>query len=196
MPRKPDITDSLFRGCLIVFLAVFLSLWYAIIFVFQGTYQEAEQAIDWPTVEGTILESAIESETSSRQFRDSQGSTTNKTTTEYIPRIRYQYRVEGQQYENNIFQKIGNPGPRSAAQQIVKRYPKGSPTTVYYDPTDPQNSVLVPGNSSETRWVLWLFTYVPIGILLVILVCWVKRKYSAQQGTSPSKDQAEDQTSD
>ena len=194
MPRKPDITDSLFRGCLIVFLAVFISLWYTIIFVAQDTYQEAEQATHWPTVEGTILESTIESETSSSQSRDSQGSTTRKTTTQYVPRIRYQYRVEGQEYENNIFQKIGNPGPQRAAQKIAQQYPQGSQTEVYYDPADPQNSVLVPGNSSETRWVLWLFTYVPIGIFLVILVCWAKRKLSARQSASQSKDQVEDQT--
>ena len=196
MPGKPDMTDSLFRGCLIVFLAVFISSWYTIIFVVQDTYQEAEQATHWPTVGGTILESTIESKTSSSQSRDSQGSTTRKTTTQYVPRIRYQYRVEGQEYENNILQKIGNPGPQRAAQQIVQQYPQGSPTTVYYDPADPQNSVLVPGNSTETRWVLWLFTYVPIGIFLVILVCWSKRKISARQSASQSKDQVEDQTRD
>ncbi len=182
MPRKPDITATLFRGCLIVFLAVFISLWYTIIFVAQDTYQEAEQAIHWPTVEGAILESDIQSETSSSQSRDSQGSTTRKTTTQYVPRIRYQYRVEGQEYENNILQKIANPGPQRAAQQIAQRYPQGSQTEVYYDPADPQNSVLIPGNSSETRWVLWLFTYVPIGILLVVLICWANKKFSSRRG--------------
>ena len=159
MSRKSDTADSISRGCFLIFVAVFFSVWYAFLFVLNDTYQEAEQANHRPTVMGTILESRVQVRTSS-----------SDTGTEFDPVIRYQYRVQGQQYVNNTWQKIGNSPTRREAQEIVQRYPQGTRTTVYYDPADPQNSVLVPGNTSETSWVLWLFTYVPVGVFVLALI--------------------------
>ena len=169
MARKSDIADSISRGCFLIFVAVFFSVWYALLFVLNDTYQEAEQAKQWPTVAGTILESRVQSRTSS-----------SDSGTEFDPVIRYQYRVQGQQYVNNTWQKIGNSPTRREAQEIVQRYPQGTRTTVYYDPADPQNSVLVPGNTSETNWVFWLFTYVPVGIFVLALIVSIKRRFSSR----------------
>ena len=169
MTRKSDTADSISRGCFLIFVAVFFSVWYAFLFVMNDTYQEAEQANHWPTVAGTILESRVQIRTSS-----------SDTGTEFDPIIRYQYLVQGQQYVNNTWQKIGNSPTRREAQDIVERYPQGKRTTVYYDPADPQNSVLVPGNTSETSWVLWLFTYVPVGVFALALIVSIKRKFSSR----------------
>jgi hypothetical protein len=46
-------------------VAVFFAVWYGFLFVMNGTYQEAEQAIHWPTIVSTILESRVQSRTSS-----------------------------------------------------------------------------------------------------------------------------------
>ncbi len=169
MTRKSDTADSISRGCFFIFVAVFFSVWYAFLFVMNDTYQEAEQANHWPTVVGTILESRVQVRTSS-----------SDTGTEFDPIIRYQYRVQRQQYVNNTWQKIGNSPTRREAQEIVGRYPQGKRTTVYYDPADPQNSVLVPGNTSETSWVLWLFTYVPVGIFVFALYVSIKKRKSSR----------------
>jgi len=169
MARKSDTADSISRGCFLIFVAVFFSVWYAFLFVMNDTYQEAEQAIHWPTVVGTILESRVQVRTSS-----------SETGTEFDPVIRYRYRVQGQEYVNSTWQKIGNSPTRQEAQDIVDRYPQGKRTTVYYDPADPQNSVLVPGNTSETSWVLWLFTYVPVGVFALAVIVSVKRRFSSR----------------
>jgi hypothetical protein len=150
-------------------VAVFFSVWYAFLFVLNNTYQEAEQAKQWPTVMGTIFESRVQSRTSS-----------SATGTEFDPIIRYQYRVQRQQYVNNTWQKIGNSPTRREAQDIVERYPQGKRTTVYYEPADPQNSVLVPGNTSETSWVFWLFTYVPVGVFVLALIVSVEKRISSR----------------
>ena len=118
---------------------------------------------------GTILESRVQVRT-----------TSSETGTEFDPIIRYRYRVQGQEYVNNTWQKIGNSPTRQEAQDIVDRYPQGKRTTVYYDPEDPQNSVLVPGNTSETSWVLWLFTYVPVGVFALAVIVSVKRRISSR----------------
>ena len=168
MALKSDIADSTSRGCFLIFVAVFFAVWYAFLFVMNDTYQEAEQANHWPTVMGTILESRVQVRTSS-----------SDTGTEFDPIIRYQYRVQRQQYVNNTWQKIGNSPTRHQAQEIVNRYPQGKRTTVYYDPENPQNSVLVPGNTTETRWGLWLFTYVPVGVVVfAYIVSIIKRRSS------------------
>ena len=60
MSRKSDTADSISRGCFLIFVGVFFSVWYAFLFVMNGTYQEAEQAKQWPTVVGTILESRVQ----------------------------------------------------------------------------------------------------------------------------------------
>ena len=165
---KLDNAYSISRGCFLIFVAVFFSVWYAFLFVMNDTYQEAEQANQWPTVAGTILESRVQITTSS-----------SDTGTVFDPIIRYQYRVQRQQYVNNTWQKIGNSPTRHEAQEIVNRYPQGKRTTVYYDPADPKNSVLVPGNTSESSWVLWLFTYVPVGVVVfAFFVSIIKRKSS------------------
>jgi hypothetical protein len=150
-------------------VAVFFSVWYAFLFVLNNTYQEAEQANHWPTVMGAIFESRVQSRTSS-----------SATGTGFDPIIRYQYRVQRQQYVNNTWQKIGNSPTRHEAQEIVDRYPQGKRTTVYYDPEDPENSLLVPGNTSETSWVLWLFTYVPVGVFVLALIVSVKKRISSR----------------
>jgi hypothetical protein len=169
MALKSDIADSTSRGCFFLFAAVFFAVWYAFLFVMNNTYQEAEQANHWPTVAGTILESRVQIRTSS-----------SDTGTEFDPIIRYQYRVQRQQYVNDTWQKIGNSPTRHEAQEIVNRYPQGKRTTVYYDPADPQNSVLVPGNTSETSWVLWLFTYVPVGVVVFAFIVSIIKRISSR----------------
>jgi hypothetical protein len=169
MARKSDTADSISRGCFLIFVAVFFSVWYAFLFVMNDTYQEGEQANHWPTVMGTILEAKVQSQ-----------NTSSDSGIQYVPMIRYQYLVQGRQYVNDTWQKIGNSPTRQEAQEIVGRYPQGKRTTVYYDPADPQNSVLVPGNTSETSWVLWLFTYVPVGVFALALIVSVKRKFSSR----------------
>ena len=108
MALKSDIADSTSRGCFLIFVAVFFAVWYAFLFVMNDTYQEAEQAKQWPTVMGTILESRVQVRT-----------TSSETGTEFDPIIRYQYRVQRQQYVNNSWQKIGNSPTRHCPIHLV-----------------------------------------------------------------------------
>ena len=89
MARKSDTADSISRGCFLIFVAVFFSVWYAFLFVMNDTYQEGEQANHWPTVMGTILEAKVQSQ-----------NTSSDSGIQYVPMIRYQYLVQGRQYVN------------------------------------------------------------------------------------------------
>ena len=91
---------------------------------------------EWPSVDGTIVSSKVTSERSGSGKRSG---------VSYKAEVRFQYQVDGAAYENDVLRigQISN-GFKSFPQADVKRHPKG-PTTVYYAPTEPANSVLEPG---------------------------------------------------
>jgi uncharacterized protein DUF3592 len=97
---------------------------------------------DWPSVQGAILDTSLE--TSS----DSDGRTT------YAPRVRYTYEVTGKTYTSDrLF--IGGPlytSWRSPALTTTERYRPGSSCSVRYDPSQPIRSCLEPG----AKWYLFL----------------------------------------
>jgi hypothetical protein len=85
----------------------------------------------WPQANGTIQQSRIDSSTSSK------GST-------YYPSIIYIYTVGGQSYHNS---RIGTRGAWNfeTSRQIVDANPAGSQRPIYYSPSNPGQSMLVPG---------------------------------------------------
>ena len=107
----------------------------------------------WPTVEGKILKS----EMVQQYFFLQQYS--------YEPRIRYSYSVEGKTYESDsISMRFLSSKSADTVQEVVCEYPEGSPATVYYNPDDPEESVLIPGVSVGTSGVQ-LFSLVMIFVL-------------------------------
>ena len=66
-------------------------------------------------------------------------------STSYVLEIKYAYMVLGQSYENNQF-SFGSEGTgydtRKKAEGMLAKYPNGSQTTIYYDPSNPQQAVL------------------------------------------------------
>lgn len=96
----------------------------------------------WPTVQGTMLESrVIESTRRTGGLRRGGGS-----TTEWTPRVRYEYEVEGVRHESERVDFMTRAGGRSAAEQELRGLEAGAPVTVHYDPADPSRAVLRPGN--------------------------------------------------
>lgn len=99
--------------------------------------QEINNSRSWPAVEGTIVTSGI-----------SQSIDTNKSgsrSTKYDIYVHYDYVVDGMPYSGN---RIAIRGTRysshSSAQSELQRYPVGRVVKVYYNPQDPEKSVLKP----------------------------------------------------
>ena len=94
----------------------------------------ADASLKWPTVEGRIVESEVQ-------------SVRHKRSTSYKPRITYSYTVDGNEYESK---RLSFPDPdfdvREAAVDYVSRY--GRPDArveVHYDAKKPAESCLQPG---------------------------------------------------
>ena len=101
--------------------------------VLQGRKSQA-----WPTAPGKVQYTGMET----YQSRDEDGS----TSTTYGATIQYTYNVGGQEYESNrrTFANV-RTSSRRRAEQILAKYPQGSPVNVYYDPENPAESVLETG---------------------------------------------------
>lgn len=123
---------------------------FGIVFLALGGYEfwQGSKTKDWPAAHGRIIESGIE--TKSRSSRPH--GRTSRRDTDYIVRIRYFYEVSGQRIEGNRLQ-YGNKshGKRSSAEQEQSLYPAGKEVQVFYDPKNPQRSVLLKG--SGTTWL-------------------------------------------
>lgn len=125
---------------------------------FQGR-KKAEASQNWPSTAGQITDARVSHSTRT----DSDGD----TTTTYTPHVEYVYQVGGQEYrgKNITFgftQGYGSPGK---AQEALARYPVGSQVSVYYDPSQPGESVL------ERKAGGFTLSLIIGGIFLVIGVC-------------------------
>lgn len=92
--------------------------------------------MNWPTVQGTVI--------SSDWIRTgTQGNTE--------PEIKYEYDVDGQHYKSD---KISFHGLEEDS--VVYNYKEGREAKIYYDPQDPQTSVLLPGYKTQSAMLMLL----------------------------------------
>ena len=160
-------------GCFGVFLLLFFVAWYAILgFIFEEA-SNGRDAVNWPTTSGQVVETKVTSHTSTSS---SGSSRTRSSTTSYRPWVLYRYSVDGLELENHTVQTMTSYDTRSQATLVTDEYPVGSTVSVYYKPTDPDTSVLVPGISDETHMILNIFTYVPAILFVIIVMFWAIKK--------------------
>ena len=160
-------------GCFGVFLLLFFVAWYAILgFIFEEA-SNGRDAVNWPTTSGQVVETKVTSHTSTSS---SGSSRTRSSTTSYRPWVLYRYSVDGLELENHTVQTMTSYDTRSEATLVTDEYPVGSTVSVYYKPTDPDTSVLVPGISDETHMILNIFTYVPAILFVIIVMFWAIKK--------------------
>ncbi len=94
----------------------------------------------WPSVDGTIVDSQVQSVTS--HDRD-----THRTKVDYIIKVRYEYLVGGQRYEGSARNLTWDPVAKSFSQREMElertvKYPVGGRLPVHYDPRKPSRAVL------------------------------------------------------
>jgi hypothetical protein len=122
----------------------------AIIGAFDGfaAWRIARQqsARHFPRVAGTVRSSEVE-------FAEGDAE-----SAAYLPKIEYDYVVAGRRYTGDRYRygTIGHPS-HAAVERIVRRHAQGRETKVYYNPTDPADSLLQPGvDGSDLLLLLFL----------------------------------------
>lgn len=121
-------------GTALLFLVVFGGVGIGLGIWGWGVLTNARVSEGWPTAAGRVVRSEVEHST------DSEGGDS------YLPQIDYRYQVEGQDYENDRVRYGENSySNRRQAEAEAEKYPVGRQVEVYYEPGDPENSVLEPG---------------------------------------------------
>jgi hypothetical protein len=128
-----------------------LGLVFAMVFAIPGAvllvlgghdvYQGAASR-GWPTVEGEVIRSSVQSRRSGRPDRSQRV---------HSPDVVYSYRIGNELYTGD---RIAFGGYSSSAgnyaNRMTHRYPRGRQVSVHYQPGKPDNTVLEPGVSLKT----------------------------------------------
>lgn len=110
----------------------------------------------WPSAGGVITNAWIEE----RRDTDEDGY----TSTSYYPKWQYTFQAGGYEYTSQRVSYGGDKGygRRGKAQEELNKFPANSRVQVYYDPQDPNESVLKRG----AKGTLW---GVIIGLILIVV---------------------------
>jgi len=176
-------------GCLFSFGVALLVMTSALYFWYLSADTEAQEALDWPSVPGEILESEI-----SPRLAAGPGSDQTHSLS-----MRYRYLIDGQQLEGTRLHTLPSEllsGDK--AREIQARFPVGAQVSVHYDPEDPQRSLLEPGVALDSELVTdtesATITLIVIALLLLVLAWKVwpsvpgppQRGVSLEEGSPPS----------
>jgi len=114
----------------------------------------ARRSLRWPHVEGVVEETWVRIE------RDATRDPGDPQQAFYYPCVRYRYQVNGQTYTGERIHAGATEGwpTRGAAEEVLQPYPQGTTVRVYYDPRNPAEALLEPGNAGSV-WVLLVFGF-------------------------------------
>jgi hypothetical protein len=125
----------------------------------QRLRRKAKSAMRWPTVNGTIVSSTVES------HFDSDGDTM------YGASVRYKYQIGRNEYESDRLEwgtHVSTNRPQQA-EAIVKKYPPGRAVKVYYDPANPAVAVLEPGSMRAVRIMAFVaLIFAVVGVIFLV----------------------------
>ncbi len=125
-PHAPAVTTPVFA---------LLFVGFGLFFAWKGAESERRGAasLAWPTAKGTITQSQLQ--------RDSDG---------YSLQVRYVYQAQGKNLTGTRVAFAADTGQYPA---WAKRFAPKSIVDVSYNPSDPSDSVLVPGNQKAAHFV-------------------------------------------
>ena len=141
-------------GCCgwVIFTGIFMLVGLGLSYWGWTIYRDAQVSQSWPSVSGEILSSSV-------------GVHSDDDGTSYSADVAYTYVVNDQMHSNDNVNFGQLNSSRRYAQNIVDRYSPGMVVDVYYDPADATRSVLEPGVSWTSYFVLGMglfFTILPL----------------------------------
>ena len=129
-----------------LFLILFSLVWIAISLT---VLIRSRRSTSWPKAIGTVVHTEVRRIVSPSLSHDG-------NSVSYEPYVKYAYAVRDRQYERDRLTSAVVPGIRrsSEAATIVAKYPVGHQVTVFYNPADPGDAVLVAGGSRGNWYFL------------------------------------------
>lgn len=132
-------------GCLTSagLMALFLALGLGLMYWGWNVLGNARESVGWPTAPGMVVSAELD------HSENTEGGDS------WSPEISYRYLAANQERTSYAI-KFGENSysDRDDAEEILARYPVGQPVLVYYDPADPERSVLEPGVTAGSYIIL------------------------------------------
>ena len=147
-------TGNCFENYLAAF--IFLVVGAGLSFWGWNILQNAKASTSWPTAQGQIIKSEV------TRSRDGEGHDS------YSPEVTYTYLAKKRAYKSYAI-KFGENSydNKSMSEKIAAAYPVGKKVSVYYNPEDPDNSVLEQGVTIGSYIVLGIgVLFVAIGLFV------------------------------
>ena len=116
------------------------------------------EASKWPTVNGLILESEIVED----QVRSAMGSVNNS----FILTVKYQYTVDGKQYEGDRLSFGSAAFNYITASNVREQFAQGKEAPVYYNPKDPDDCALAPKTTNGMPSMIPGIFLICVGVLI------------------------------
>lgn len=116
----------------------------------------------WVEVEGEIISSRV---ASSR----GRSAASSRTEWRYYARLGYRYEYEGRSYSGSKISYDDPPGGsdesgKREAEEFLSDFPRGATVSVYVDPENPEQSVLLRGTTGSGVWIPLAFGIVAFGV--------------------------------
>jgi hypothetical protein len=141
------------RLLVFLFAVIMFGVGAALLWFGFGNLQKALQSPDWPTTAGKILSSEVVD--------------AGENDMQFDAAVSFVYRVNGETLKGEKVQlDQWAASDVKSKRRVVRQFPEGRAVTVYYNPADPAEAVLVPGPTIGT----WLKPGMGIGFTLFSLV--------------------------
>ena len=133
---------------------VMLLVWLGFIGFFYRELLKSIASRRWQKVPGQVLSCEVELRSTNRKNL-------------YVPHVSYSYNLNGKQYQSQSFTFLGTSGGAGGSgfawqvEERVEPFPPGSTVTVYVNPNDPSDAVLIPG----VHWSQYA------GLIFISLLC-------------------------
>jgi hypothetical protein len=143
------------------FLILFAVCWSGLVLLMDWTighgYYKQLESRHFPSATGKITHSELQTHTSSKG-------------TSYFAIINYVYKVGGQTFMGDRL-AFSEDEPALSPQTIIQSHPLGSAVQIYYNPRNPDESLLYPGVTKEDlTWVLFI---TPFNVVLFGFWTWI-----------------------
>ena len=126
---------------------------------------QTKRASNWPSVKGKVVSSEV--------LEDRFRNPTGKATIAFIPAVEFEYNVNGVKYKGSKVTFGSTTYDYIIASKICDKFAVESTPDVFYNPSNPAESVLAPksteGQRSVIPGVFFIITGILIGLVGILL---------------------------
>jgi len=147
---------------IIIVCLIFFGIGISMLINLTQHYGKLKQSKNWLSTNGKIISSDLDAHIST----DDDGY----QTTTYLAKVNFTYEVSGRTYKSdrvNFDYGMRTSNVRKP-QSVVEQYPSGSDVTVYYDPEDPQQSVLEKRVNGAFTTIMVSAVFIGIGVIVAV----------------------------